>query len=158
MKTGSQTPPSTNVSKWVTVFPLTYVVHIAEEYWAGERFYNWLSRVADAHMTKDSFLLLNGSFMLVMIVAVSIASWRKDHRILLVLASIVLINSLLHVFGSIFTASYSPGLVSAVVLWLPLAVWTFYHERRHVSTRQKVGAIVVGIIAHVFVSLLALGV
>ncbi|MCW5911161.1 MAG: HXXEE domain-containing protein [Cyclobacteriaceae bacterium] len=144
------------VSKLIILFPCTYVVHIAEEYWAGERFFNWLSRVANSNMTEDSFLLLNGVFMFIMIIATSIAIWQRDHRIVLVLASIVTINTLLHILGSIFTYSYSPGLISAVVLWLPLAAWAFYHERRYTSARQRLGAILAGIVAHVLVSVSAL--
>jgi hypothetical protein len=143
--------------KPIILFPCTYLVHIAEEYWMGERFFNWLSRVTGSPMTEDSFLLLNSIFMLVMITATCIALWRQDHRIVLILASIVLINTTLHVFGSIITYSYSPGLISALLLWLPLAGWAFYSERQNTTTRQKLGALAGGVVAHAVVSALALG-
>lgn len=44
------------VSNLILLFPCTYLVHIAEERWCGELFFNWLNRVAGAKMTEHSFL------------------------------------------------------------------------------------------------------
>lgn len=144
------------VSKLVVLFPVTYGMHIAEEYWSGERFYNWISRIAGTRMTENYFLLLNSIFMLIVVIATSIAIWRRDHRIPLVLASIVSINALLHVFGSVFTYSYSPGVITAVLLWLPLAVCTFNQEHEKTSAVQKIMALAIGVTAHAIVSCLVL--
>jgi len=144
------------VSSLIVLFPCTYLIHIAEEGWCGERFFNWLNRVAGAQMTEQSFLLLNGIFLLMMVIAIIAAIFRDDHRIVLILASIISINTLLHTIGSITTRSYSPGLVSALLLWMPLAVWAFYNENRFVSKRNKIVAISIGIGAHIIISILAL--
>lgn len=94
--------------------------------------------------------------MLIVVIATSIAIWRRDHRIPLVLASIVSINALLHVFGSVFTYSYSPGVITAVLLWLPLAVCTFNQEHEKTSAVQKIMALAIGVTAHAIVSCLVL--
>ncbi len=144
------------VSNLTILFPCTYLIHIAEELWCGERFFNWLNRVAGAKMTEHSFLLLNGIFLLIMLIASITAIYRRDHRIVLILASIISVNTLLHALGSVATKSYSPGLVSALLLWMPLAVWAFYKENQFVSKRNKIVAVTIGIGAHIIVSILAL--
>jgi hypothetical protein len=45
--------------EWVWLFPATYLAHIAEEYWGGEGFPRWISRVAGATLTTPEFLTLN---------------------------------------------------------------------------------------------------
>lgn len=143
-------------TKLILLIPATYLVHIAEEYWCGEQFFNWLNQFAGSRMTANSFLLLNGIFFFIMIMACAISLHRRDARIPLVLASIILSNALLHLIGSIVTKSYSPGLVSALLLWLPLSlIWLLNHQTT-VSTAKKIACFAAGLLIQVMVSFLAL--
>lgn len=143
-------------TKLILLIPATYLVHIAEEYWSGEQFFNWLNHFAWARMTANSFLLLNGIFFFTMIMACAIALYRRDARIPLVLASIILSNSLLHLIGSIVTNSYSPGLVSALLLWIPLSLIWLLHYQPTISVPKKIACFVAGLLIQVMVSFLAL--
>jgi hypothetical protein len=139
------------------LYPLTFLIHIAEEYWAGERFFNWLSRVAGVHLSPQRFLALNALFLLVMTAASVVAVAARQPTIVVVLACIVIANAALHAGGTIVTASYSPGVLSAMVLWLPLAVITIRRARAELTPVKIAGAAIAAVAAHAAASLLALG-
>lgn len=145
------------VGNWAWLFPLTYLGHIAEEFWGGAGFYRWIARVAGAELSAQTFLNLNAIFWVVMTTAVAIALWTHAADWLIVaLGTVVLINGLAHAIGSIITQSYSPGVVSGLCLWLPLRAWTLQRARRSLS-RVTIGAgVLVGFALHGLVTLLAL--
>ena len=48
------------------------------------------------------------------------------------MAAVLFINAWVHILPSLATQTYSPGLVSALVLYLPLSIVTYYraiHDR-----------------------------
>lgn len=145
-----------NNAKLILFIPASYLVHIVEEYWCGEQFFIWLNHFAGARMTAKSFLLLNGIFFFIMIMACAIALYRRDDRVPLVLASIILSNAFLHLIGSIATNSYSPGLISALLLWLPLSLIWLLRYQPTVSAPKKIACIAIGLLIQVIVSFLAL--
>src|ERR1051326_882972 len=120
--------------KWIWLFPLTYVAHIGEELWGGEGFAAWINRVAGFHLTAERLLVLNAIGWVAMTIGVALvrgsAKWRW---VLTALGGIVLMNVVLHGAGSVITRSYSQGLVSSIVLWLPLGLFTLLHEWRHAA-------------------------
>jgi hypothetical protein len=88
--------------------------------------------VAGAHLTENEFLVLNFIGMLSMIVGVLLLrhgfSWRW---ILSTLSAVVLLNGTEHVVGSIITRSYSPGLVTGLLCWVPLGAFALWLEWRY---------------------------
>jgi len=54
--------------------------HIGEEYWGGEGFPLWISRVAGVHLTTENFLILNCIGAVLMIAGIALVSrwllWR----------------------------------------------------------------------------------
>lgn len=148
--------PSRPKENSVWLFPLTYVLHLGEEYWGGEGFPQWISRVAGANFTEQEFLVLN-SFALMLMTVGAWLIYRNTWRWLLVgLAGVVLLNGGLHLVFSILTWSYSPGLISGVLCWMPLGIVILYRQW-HLATRHSfaIGAgIALGL--HAIVSLLAL--
>lgn len=140
----------------VWLFPLTYVLHLTEEYWGGEGFPQWISRVAGTSFTEREFLVLN-SFALVLMTFGAWLIYRNTWRWLLVgLAGVVFLNGALHLVFSLLTWSYSPGLISGVLCWIPLGIVITYRQW-HLATRRSF-AIGLGIALglHAIVSLLAL--
>jgi hypothetical protein len=59
----------------IWLFPLTYLVHIAEEHWGG--FAPWISRVAGAHLTDRELLVLNGIGLVLMTTGAVLVSWSR---------------------------------------------------------------------------------
>lgn len=138
------------------LFPITYALHLCEEYWGGEGFPAWISRIAKASFTNQEFLTLN-SFALILVTVGAALIYRNTWRWLLVaLAGVVFINGALHLVFSVLTWTYSPGLITGVLLWMPLGAVTIYQQWRRASQRSMRIGIALAIGLHIIVSLLAL--
>ena len=145
---------------WAWLFPGTYLVHIAEEYWGGEGFHHWASRMAGINLTAEAFLNLNALFWLFMTALVALAFFRRSQVWLLVtLGTVVLVNGLLHTGMSLLTGGYSPGLISGILLWIPLGSYALYRLRKNLTAMHYLLAVIAGILLHlvVFASALSAG-
>ena len=141
---------------WAWLFPASYLVHILEEYWGG--FPAWIARFWGVESSLSNFLSWNVGALLMMAVGVALVLKTKSYRWLLVgFGTVVLINGLVHAGASLVTKSYSPGLVSGLLLFVPLGVVTLVRARRYVNRRTLRAGIIVGILMHMFVVLLAFG-
>lgn len=141
---------------WAWLFPLTYLVHIAEEYWGGIGFPAWVSRVAGAELTPERFLQLNIFAWILMFACILLALSVKPLGWLVIsFGTTSLINALAHLAGSIITISYSPGLISGLLLWLPLGIYTLHRSRKLASRRAFLAGVSVGVLLHGLVFLLA---
>ena len=139
------------------LFPATYLVHIAEEYAAGEGFPAWLSRVAGVSFAPEQFLLLNALFWLLMLGIIALAqAWAHGSVLLVALGTLVLVNAGLHMGGTLYSSAYSPGLLSAVLLWLPLGGSTLHRAWAHLPRGRFALGVGTGFAGHALVSLLAL--
>ncbi|HYO99134.1 MAG TPA: HXXEE domain-containing protein [Pyrinomonadaceae bacterium] len=142
---------------WGWLFPATYALHILEELWGGEGFTAWLARVAVVELASARFLVWNALALLLMAAGVVLALRFKNLRWLLVAYAVAfLLNALSHLAASFYTVSYSPGLVSSLLLWLPLAALTLLRFRKTLSRRQRRAGLVVGLLMHCAVLALTL--
>lgn len=132
-------------------FPATYALHAAEEFCTGETFPVWISRFAGVHFTATAFLWLNGIAMAVMLLAAAGAA-RGVRWLAVTLATVVAINGTAHLVGSLATWTWSPGVVTGTLLWLPLGLSTLVHARRALPRRTLLGAAALGFAAHAVVS------
>jgi len=151
-------PSTTTAPIWSLLIPATGLVHIAEEYVGGlsERLAEQLSLPGPADAT---FLLANGFFWLLMLGAAGLATRRARWAWTLpLLGTILAINVVLHLSGALLTRSYSPGMVSGLLLWLPLGIAALSWGRRHLPTKQFRQAIILGVVAHLLVPVVGLGI
>jgi hypothetical protein len=141
---------------WAWLFPASYLIHIAEEYWGG--FPAWIARFWGVESSSGHFLSWNGGALVMMTVGVWLVLRTKSYRWLLVsFATVVLINGLVHTVASMVTLSYSPGLVSGLLLFVPLGALTLRRAFRDVNRRTLRAGIIVGVLMHMAVVLLAFG-
>lgn len=144
------------IGNWAWLFPLAYLIHIAEEYWGG--FPVWISRFWGVESSSANFLSWNGAAWVLMTVGVALALKTKSFRWLLVsFGTVVLINGTAHALASITTRSYSPGLVSGLLLFIPLGTVTIVRGWKNVNRRTFRAGVIVGILMHMVVVLLAFG-
>lgn len=131
---------------------LTYAAHMAEEYWGGMGFAAWVSLHTGLTMTEPVWLQLNITFYLVMAGAV-VAGWlaKPAQWLLLPLGTVVLINGMAHLVTSVLTRSYSPGVVTGVLLWIPLGITMLRAGKRHWPRSAFVAGIGLGVVLHVVV-------
>lgn len=141
--------------RWLWLFPASYLVHILEELAGG--FPGWLLRISGAAFGTGQFLALNAGLWLVMCAAVLVASSRpKAVWLVPALGSVVAANALLHLGGSLLSRSYSPGAVSAGLLWLPLGARALQRAWAALPRAAFAAGAATGLAAHALVSLLAL--
>jgi Protein of unknown function with HXXEE motif len=110
-------------ASYLWIFAAVLVIHLIEELWGG-------SRSRDPHNLKGLDLSRNG-FIFTNLVALMLFAGgsvlalelRFPQFMLVALATFVLVNGLGHLLTSIKDATYSPGLVSAVLFFIPLGVF-----------------------------------
>ena len=139
---------------WVWLFPATMLIHVAEEALTGETFPRWISRVAGVGLERAEFLTLNAIALGAVLLATFLAlRLRRGGWAVAALGTAVLVNALLHVGGTVLTASWSPGVASAVLLWIPLGSTALLRTWRRVPRVDFAIGLVVGLLAHGMVSL-----
>lgn len=136
------------------LLPVTYAAHIAEEYWGG--FPAWASLQTGLALTEPMFLRLNLLFLGVMTSGVIAALvFEPAGWLLIPLGTAVLINAAAHLVATALTRSYSPGVVTGALLWVPLGVAILVAARRRWPRPRVVAGIVTGVLLHVLVPLSA---
>ncbi|HEX9667955.1 MAG TPA: HXXEE domain-containing protein [Thermoanaerobaculia bacterium] len=141
---------------WPLLLPSAYLLHLAEEWWGGEGFASWTARALGRQVSPSRFLLLNGivwplfAVLTVMALRKPALAWFPT-----TFSSIVLVNGVLHALGSLATGSYSPGVVTGVLLYLPLGAYGLVVGRRRLPPRTFALAVLAGILVHVLVAVIA---
>ena len=144
------------VGPWLVLFPVTYLAHIAEECFGN--FPGSIAALTGLNVSMSAFVAANALLWIVMMAAVAFVLLRPSHAwIAITLATIVIVNTGLHVAGSLLLDGYSPGVVSAVLLWLPLGVATLARGKRVLTPQRYCWSIVLGIAIHAVVPGVLLG-
>lgn len=147
------------------VLLIAYIIHQFEEHWIdifGNQyaFYEYFNTLflsilgaQDSSiiiLSRETIFVINTS--LVWLVGI-IAIWRSPKHLFPILAmnGIVLVNAISHIFPGIFKQSYNPGLLTAIVIFLPLAI-AFYRKVLFTNPGAKlqvIASIAWAILAHV---------
>ena len=135
-------------------FVPAFVIHVAEEWFAG--FPGWLQQVVGRPLPSSAFLLINGVAVVLLIGAIRSATRsERSGWMAVAIATIVLVNTFAHAGGAALTRSYAPGLISAVVLYIPLGSLTMIRALDQADRTQLTRGIIAGLIIHALVFLLA---
>ena len=123
---------------WLWLFVITYVVHIAEEYWGGEGYSAHLLRTKGVYMSPLRFLIVQAIGVALMVVGVLIAKrLRFPNALAIIYGATVLGNAVTHMVNSLRTFEYEPGLISSIVVWLPLGLFTILYFRHYVLNAKR---------------------
>jgi hypothetical protein len=142
---------------WAWLFPTTYLLHIAEEYWGGDGYTRHLSQTRGLYLSPLRFFILTAIGFLLMIAGIIVAQTFKFPQLLLViLGTVFFINGLSHAISSILTRKYDPGLISGVLIWVPLGIATLLQLKGSMPTSRYLMGSVIGLMIQGTVSLLAL--
>ncbi len=137
------------------MFPVAYLLHIAEEYFAD--FPSHLFITQGITLTYQRFILLQSIGLILMVAGIAIS--RKLHfpnQMLAVLAALVTANSLVHLVRSVLFGGYEPGLFTALLLWLPLGAVTMLHLRTRMPSLRFVVSVATGVAISAAVELITL--
>ncbi len=133
MKPESQ---NSGLERLVWLFPLAYGFHIAEE---SNGFPGWVRDELGGSLTSSGFIVNNAVFMAVLIGLCLLATrqrapWSWFFLFLFVSAQ-EFWNLVFHAYATVRFGEYSPGIITAVLLYLPLyAAISFVFVRNGVIT------------------------
>jgi uncharacterized membrane protein HdeD (DUF308 family) len=157
MTTQTNSPSAAAIKFWSWVFPITYLIHIAEEYWGGEGYPAYILRLRGVHMTTARFLWAQGVGVVLVTIGVILARrFNFPQMMLVMLGAIVLVNGITHTVTALSIMSYGPGLWSSIFVWLPLGVYTLVRFRRGISSKQYWVGIAIGVGVNVVVGILTM--
>ncbi len=130
MNTETNSASISAVNFWLWVFPITYLIHIAEEYWGGEGYPAYILRLRGVHMSTARFLVAQSVGVVLVTVGVILARrFNFPQMMLIILGSIVLVNGITHTVTALSIMRYGPGLWSSIFIWIPLGVFTLFRFR-----------------------------
>ena len=127
--------------------PLVFVAHFLEE---TPGFVAWFNAHVTPGITQDNFWSVNITGLLITVFVVSVfwASQSAGSALLVVawLSLLMLTNAIFHITGAVIDRAYVPGLVTAVVLYLPYFSWVALRvlRSRQVSPGLVAAAAVLG--------------
>jgi hypothetical protein len=124
--------PHDRLSRAVLFAPLVFVAHFLEE---SPGFVPWFNAHVTRGITADLFWTVNAT-ALVITVLVTAVSWSTESTAAVVLVAawlsfLMLTNAVFHVTGAIVDRGYVPGLVTAILLYLPYCGWVAWQLVRH---------------------------
>jgi hypothetical protein len=136
----------------VWLVPATFAAHVMEE---APGFTAWANRYASEQYTSDDFIRNNGLGLLLTAGATLVVTRTRNRIVFFVFYSTILTqqalwNTVFHVGSSAGFRAYSPGVVTSVLLFLP--VW--WHltrlalSERLISRRGVAAAALIGGLIH----------
>lgn len=143
---------------WSWLFPFSYVVHIAEEYWGGEGYPAYILRLRGVHMSTARFLTAQSVGLILVTIGVILARRLKFLPMMLViLGTVVAGNALTHTVTALSILTYGPGLVSSIFVWGPLGIATIIRFKSGIDDqRQYWIAVAIGVGVNVVVGILTM--
>ena len=134
---------------------IAVALHLVEEFaWPGGfgDWYRWYRPERAASVTPAFLVWIN-----VVLVAMALAAGLLGRRpygiaLWLVVASIGAANGAFHLWATLGRWRYSPGVVTGVLVYLPLAAWGFWHfaTRGWATTGMLAQAAVIGPAYHLY--------
>ena len=135
------------------LFPASYVAHVLEESLVNAPLLLWTVRV-DPPVATRPFLLGSAVAFGLMVCGIRlVARGTAFHWIVPALATAVLLNTTGHLAGSFAGRTYSAGLMTAMVLWMPLALLTLVRVWDQTSTRTLWAGVLVGVVIEALVAM-----
>jgi hypothetical protein len=112
---------------WLWVATAVYGVHILEEFMLNWR--DWANKVMKLPVDWPTFYVTNALVIVLGIVAAEVG-WRLP-ALSLAFPALMVINAIFfHVLPFVITKKFSPGLMTAVFLFLPGGSWLFYGAKK----------------------------
>jgi hypothetical protein len=100
--------------------PVVFVLHVVEE---GARFVPWFNRLVEPDISQPLFLRVNATAFVITVVLAAVLAVTREPAVAVIdlawLGFLFFANAFLHVTGTVVHHSYSPGVVTAILLYLP---------------------------------------
>jgi hypothetical protein len=138
---------SDQISRALLLAPIIFICHFLEE---SPGFVDWFNARVARGITPGLFWRVNITALVITVVVVGV-EWlsRSTSSLTVVMAwlgFLMFTNALLHVAGALVDKQYVPGLVTAIVLYVPYYSWLFVRtlESERVNASVLLAATVLG--------------
>ena len=129
-------------------FPPVYLVHLLDERFWGVGTANWATAHGPLYFTNYAWLWVNIPSMLALaLVVVLVARGAVAEWAVVSLGVHLLLHAVMRIGGTLVFASVSPGLISGVLLCLPLGVWSMARGYRQLSNPALRAGVIAGILS-----------
>jgi hypothetical protein len=141
---------------WSWLLPLVYLIHICEEYWGGGGYPAFMARVRGVHISSARFLFLTSLGWVLMLFGIFMARrFRFLEWLAVCLCTVEAANGVSHTITAVKMSAYNPGLVSGLLLFIPLGIAGLCLLWKSMSGKRYLTALAVGVAIQLIVSLLA---
>lgn len=138
------------------LFPISYLIHVTEEFFGGAGFSLAPQRMRGMNLTPVEFIVVNAATWLLLIGVILIARRRGfPHLLAICLATVMAANGLLHLTASWRASAYTPGLVTGALLLVPLGVAILLYLRNAMSWRRYCFGILIAGGVYFFINLIS---
>jgi hypothetical protein len=135
------------------LFVPAYLLHLAEEFFGGPGLPAWFALIIGRQLSQTAFLLINAVALVLLVASLRAAIRRESWGwVAVAVATLVTLNAVLHLLGSLATGTYSPGLVTGLVIYMPLGQLTLlraWHQQPRATFARGVAA---GVVIHAIVA------
>ena len=132
----SRDDKAVNLISWLIL--LTYLIHIAEEYWGGEGYSAHLLKTKGVYMSPSRFLIVQTVGVALMAAGILIAKrFSFPAGMAVILGATIFGNAATHIINSLRNFEYEPGLISSILIWVPLGLFTILYFRRQVLNAKR---------------------
>jgi len=124
------------------------MLHVLEEYFYPGGFPNFMKRMSPAFapfVTTSFAIIINGLFLLLCVLAAVIG--KSALVFSLSIASLLFTNGLVHILGSMRARRYAPGLITGVLLYIPLGItaYSLFFNSDELSINQGIVSFLLGL-------------
>jgi hypothetical protein len=128
--------PRANPRIMLLLAPVVYFAHILEE---APSFIGWFNSVVTPPMQDGNLVAMNAPSIAITAIFAIVAAWTMRRGAMLILLAwlsyFMLANALFHVIATTVIGRYCPGLITAVLLYLPYFAWLVRYLRRDLHVR-----------------------
>ncbi len=138
---------SSPVSRAILLAPLFLICHVIEE---APGFVQWINAHIEPDITTETFLMVNMTGLIITLVIVGIIKMSpsvSSHIVAIAWLSFLMpANALIHIGGCVIDRSYAPGVVTAIVLYIPYYFFLLMKIKRNgmVDLSWMIGAVAAG--------------
>ena len=138
------------------LLPLAYLAHLCEEWWGGAGFPAWTLGTLGVEVSPERFIAINAIAWPLLTVGIIVAMRsRRFGWFAATFAAIVTLNGLLHLLATAAFSTYSPGVVTGAVLYIPLGGCVLVSMSRTLPAAVFGAALLAGVALHAVVTIVA---
>jgi hypothetical protein len=127
-------------SRWVSLYPAVYFAHLLDERFFGVGTALWWMSRTGVYFTNSGWLAVNIPWFAFMCVAAwAVAMRRLPSWVELSLATHLALHALVRIVGSLVFLEWSPGVMTGVILCLPVAGFSWIRARELSGRERRIG-------------------